>query len=122
MIRTCERENTNLKGTDMLATPQINRISLNRLADLWFWGNNVCVPMGQSTVKALPETLDSLGADAITVEYRTVADPKGRKQDRAKFTKRLTSLGPTWTRSEWQNKVVDGFVFPDVMECTISRV
>jgi hypothetical protein len=106
----------------MITTPRINRINLNRGADLWFWGNNVCVPMGQCTAKALPETLDSLGADAIVVEYRTVTDPKSREQDRVKFTRRLTSLGPAWARSEWRNKVVDGFVFPDTMECTIARV
>jgi hypothetical protein len=105
-----------------VVTARVNQITLNRGADLSFNGENVYVPFGNVAAKDLPETLDRLGADRIVVEYRTVADPKVRERDRAKFTKRLADLGTGWTKTEWTNRVTDGFVFPDTMQCVLTRI
>lgn len=105
-----------------IVTARVNGVVLNRGADLFFYGENVFVPFGNFAAKDLPEALDRLGADRIVVEYRTVSDPKVRQRDHKTFTKRLTGLGSDWMRTEWTNRVVDGNVFDNTMECTLTRI
>jgi tRNA G37 N-methylase Trm5 len=102
-------------------TAKVNLITLNRGADLVFWGENVYVPFGHYTAKALPQAIDALGDDVIVVQYDTVSDPKEREKDRVKFSKRLNSLGTSWTRSDWRNVEIGGYVFPNKMECVLTR-
>lgn len=104
-----------------VVTAKVNRIVLNRGADLFFEGENVFVPMGNSSAKALPETLDRLAADVVLVEYRTVSDPTEREKDTVKFSRRLAGLGASWSRSDWRTRVIDGHVHSNVIECTLTR-
>lgn len=102
-------------------TPRVNRVYLNRGADLFFMGEHVAVPFGCVAAKDLADRLDSVGADVIVVEYDTIPDPAARKRDEAKYTRRLASLGGGWSVGPWSNRVVRGFVFPDRMVCELTR-
>lgn len=104
----------------MIREARINRVLLNRAADLFFEGEYVFAPMGTVSAKDLAARLDYLGADRIMIEYRTVDDPIGKVRDAAKFSKRLTSLAG-WTVGTWRNREIKGHVFNNVFECEISR-
>lgn len=101
---------------------RVNRIVLNRGADLFFEGEHVFVPFGNHSAKALPGVMESIGADAVIVEYRTIPDPKERARDLAKFTKRVAALYPTYNRGPWSPRVIDGHTHENVIVCTLTRL
>lgn len=101
---------------------RVNLVVLNRGADLFFEGENVFVPFGSVAAKDLADTLATLGANRIAVQYRTGADAKEQARDRAKYGKRLAGLASDWACTEWANAVIRGYVQPQTMECILTRV